>query len=153
MRKIIFSLFFGIIGGLASAQWTPTIPDSGLRKPNVRNYYKLDLEKIKSQLKNAQETGPNARPVEISLPTIDGKIEKFSVYSFPVVVKSLADRYQLGSYVGVGIDDPSKFLRFSVAPNDFQSMIIKDGQYEFIELNLQLFLRQNLYTLYATFLD
>ncbi|MDR6405833.1 MULTISPECIES: reprolysin-like metallopeptidase [Chryseobacterium] len=133
MRKIIFTLFCGIIGGFASAQWTPTVPDTGLKKSNVRDYYKLDLEKIKSQLKNAQETGPNAKPVEISLPTLDGKIEKFSVYSFPVVVKSLADKYQLGSYVGVGIEDPSKFLRFSVAPNDFQSMIIKGGEYEFIE--------------------
>lgn len=64
---------------------------------------------------------------------MDGKIEKFAVYSQPVVVKELADQYQLGSYVGVGIDDPSKYLRFSVAPNDFQSMIVKDGVYEFIE--------------------
>lgn len=64
---------------------------------------------------------------------MDGKIEKFAVYSQPVVVKELADQYQLGSYVGIGIDDPSKYLRFSVAPNDFQSMIIKDGVYEFIE--------------------
>ncbi|UMQ44155.1 M12 family metallo-peptidase [Chryseobacterium sp. Y16C] len=45
----------------------------------------------------------------------------------------MADQYDLGSYVGVGIDDPSKFLRFSVAPNDFQSMIISGGNYEFIE--------------------
>jgi trimeric autotransporter adhesin len=64
---------------------------------------------------------------------LGGKVEKFAIYSFPVVVKELADQYQLGSYVGVGIDDPSKYVRFSVAPNDFQSMIIKDGVYEFIE--------------------
>ncbi|MFY7813716.1 MAG: reprolysin-like metallopeptidase, partial [Chryseobacterium taeanense] len=47
--------------------------------------------------------------------------------------KELADQYQLGSYVGVGIDDPGKYLRFSLAPDDFQSMIIKNGVYEFIE--------------------
>jgi len=135
MKKIITALFCSLIGSTAFAQWTPTTnPKRGLDKSTVQNsYYKLDLNKIKEQLKNAQETGPNAKPVEISLPTLNGKIERFAVYSFPVVVKELADQYQLGSYVGVGIDDPSKYVRFSVAPNDFQSMIISDGKSEFIE--------------------
>ncbi|MGG5210763.1 reprolysin-like metallopeptidase [Chryseobacterium sp. MIQD13] len=133
MKKIITALFCSLIGGSALAQWTPTTYRAKEKFSLVRNYYKLDLDKIKEQLKNAQETGPNAKSVEISLPTLGGKVERFAVYSFPVVVKELADRYQLGSYVGVGIDDPSKYLRFSVAPNDFQSMIIKDGKYEFIE--------------------
>jgi hypothetical protein len=31
------------------------------------------------------------------------------------------------------VDDPAKYLRFSVAPGDFQSMVINNGQYEFIE--------------------
>lgn len=116
------------------AQWTPAAFEGRSEKSsNVRSYYKLDLNKIRTQLNDAQETGKNARPVEISLPTLDGKIEKFAVYSSPVVVKELADQYQLGSYVGVGIDDPSKYVRFSVAPNDFQSMIIKDGVYQFID--------------------
>jgi hypothetical protein len=91
------------------------------------------LDKIKSQLKNAQEMGPNAKPVEILLPTMGGKIERFAVYSFPVMTKEFADQYQLGSYVGASLDDPTKYLRFSVAPNDFQSMIIQDGKYEFID--------------------
>lgn len=48
--------------------------------------------------------------------------------------EALAKQYQLGSYAGAGLDDPSKYIRFSIAPNDFQSMIIgKEGKYEFIE--------------------
>lgn len=134
MKKLITTLFCSLVGGTMFAQWTPANYEGRSEKSsNVRSYYKLDLNKIRTQLKDAQETGKNARPVEISLPTMDGKIEKFAVYSQPVVVKELADQYQLGSYVGIGIDDPSKYLRFSVAPNDFQSMIIKDGVYEFIE--------------------
>ncbi len=69
----------------------------------------------------------------ISIPTLDGQIEKFAVNSFPVIDEALASQYQLGSYVGVGIDDPTKYIRFSVAPNDFQSMLISNGKYEFIE--------------------
>ncbi|PRA92940.1 propanediol utilization protein [Chryseobacterium sp. MYb7] len=99
----------------------------------VQHSYRVDLKSLREMLKNAEETGKNAKPVIISLPTAEGKIEKFSVYSNPVMDKSLVDKYQLGSYVGVGVDDPSKYLRFSTSPNDMQSMIIKDGIFQFIE--------------------
>ena len=136
---------FTALGGAVFGQWTPTSfkkednkkkgAEFNVTRFNVRSngYYKLDLGLLKSQLKNAQEMGANATPVVISLPTMDGKIERFNVYSFPVVVKELADKYELGSYVGASIDNPNKFLRFSLAPNDFQSMIIDGDKSEFIE--------------------
>lgn len=99
----------------------------------VQHSYRVDLKSLREMLRNAEETGKRATPVIISLPTVEGKIEKFAVYSNPVIDKSLADQYQLGSYVGVGIDDPSKYLRFSTSPYDMQSMIIKDGIFQFIE--------------------
>ncbi|ASW76516.1 propanediol utilization protein [Chryseobacterium piperi] len=133
-KRITTTLLCSLLSISAMAQWKPTTPvGEATKSSHVRNYYELNINMIKDQLKNAQETGSNAKPVQISLPTLDGKVEKFAVYSFPVVVKELADQYGLGSYVGVGIDDPSKFLRFSVASNDFQSMIIKNGKSEFIE--------------------
>jgi hypothetical protein len=145
MKRILTTLMFTLVGGAVFGQWTPTSLKKGddkkrgteinVNRSSVRSngYYKLDLDLLRSQLKNAQEMGAGAKPVIISLPTLSGKIEKFSVYSFPVVVKELADQYQLGSYVGVGVDDPTKYLRFSLAPNDFQSMIIGNESYEFIE--------------------
>ena len=135
MKKIFTSLLCGLMSTAAFAQWSPTsMQGERIRTTsNVKSYYSLDLTMMRSTLANAQETGKNAKPVEIKLPTLDGKIERFAVYSAPVVVKSLQERYQLGSYVGVGIDDPTAYVRFSVAPNDFQSMIIRNGAYEFIE--------------------
>lgn len=135
MKKFFTSLLCGLMSTAAIAQWSPTsMKGEKIRATsNVRSYYTLDLNAIRSTLTNAQETGKNAKPVEIKLPTLSGKIERFAVYSAPVVVKSLADRYQLGSYVGVGIDDPTAYVRFSVAPNDFQSMTVRNGAYEFIE--------------------
>lgn len=134
-EKIITILLGSLFSVSVFAQWTPTTfqRKSADQFSLVRHYYKLDLNTIKMQLKDARESGSNAQPVIISLPTLNGKIERFAVYSFPVVVKELADKYQLGSYAGVGIDDPNKYLRFSVSPNDFQSMIIKNGISEFIE--------------------
>lgn len=133
MKKIFTSLFFLSLIGTANAQWSPTSFKREKANGEIKNYYTLDISALRAQLANAQEMGNNAKPVEISLPTLEGKVEKFAVYSFPVVVKELADQYQLGSYVGVGIDDPSKYLRFSTSPTDFQSMIIKDGVYQFID--------------------
>uniref|UniRef100_UPI00262720B0 GEVED domain-containing protein n=1 Tax=uncultured Chryseobacterium sp. TaxID=259322 RepID=UPI00262720B0 len=135
MKKIFTSFFLLCLFVFTSAQWKQT-PYSGEKLrggTDIKEYYSLDISELKSQLAGAQEMGKNSKPVTISLPTLNGKIERFAVYSFPVVAKELADQYGLGSYVGVGIDDPGKYLRFSLAPNDFQSMIIKDGSYEFIE--------------------
>lgn len=120
---------------IMSAQWSQSSFKGEYKKgsPDIKEYYSLDISALKSQLKNAQESGKNAKPVIISLPTLDGRIEEFSVYSFPVVVPELAKKYNLGSYAGVGIKDPTKYVRFSLSSNDFQSMIIKGNQYEFIE--------------------
>lgn len=145
MKKIITSLFVGLWAGMVTAQWSPSNgPTGGAGSPkrgeviplttnSIRSYYKLDINQIREQLKNTVEMGENAKPVVISVPTLEGKIQKFNVYSFPVVVKELSDQYQLGSYIGTAVDDPTQQIRFSVAPNDFQSMLFKNGNYEFIE--------------------
>ncbi|MDQ0783307.1 reprolysin-like metallopeptidase [Chryseobacterium sp. W4I1] len=135
MKKLFTSVFSFCLFAAATAQWTPSTGRGGelIQRSDIKGYYNLDISLLRSQLAGAQEMGQNSKPIAISLPTLDGKVERFNVYSFPVIAKELADQYELGSYVGVGIDDPSKYLRFSLAPNDFQSMIIKDGVYQFIE--------------------
>lgn len=135
MKKIFTSLLCGLISTAAFAQWSQTsLKGNKIRETSdVKSYYSLDLNALRSTLAKAQETGKNSVAVEVNLPTLEGKVQRFAVYSLPVVVKSLADRYQLGSYVGVGIDDPTAYVRFSVAPNDFQSMMLRNGAYEFIE--------------------
>ncbi|WP_313029107.1 reprolysin-like metallopeptidase [Soonwooa sp.] len=135
MKKIFTSVLACGLFTTAFAQWSPTSMQGEKLRPeiNATTHYSLDLEALRSQLKSAKEMGKGAKPVIVSLPTLDGKIEKFAVYSLPVVVKSLADKYQLGSYTGVGVDDPTKYVRFSTAPNDFQSMLYQNGKYEFIE--------------------
>lgn len=118
----------------ANAQWSRGLPEQKIIKKSDHSvYYKLDIDQIRTQLLRAPKIGEGA-PITISIPTLEGKIEKFTVNSFPVMDETLANKYQLGSYVGIGTDDPSKYIRFSVAPKDFQSMIIgPDGKYEFIE--------------------
>ena len=134
MNKRLTTLLF--LGGLSlmNAQWSKAVPNAGITtKSDNSVYYKLDINAIRGQLLAADKVGNAAGTVTVNMPTVDGKIERFAVSSFPVMDEALANQYQLGSYVGVGIDDPSKYVRFSVAPNDFQSMVISNGKYEFIE--------------------
>ncbi|WP_300670858.1 reprolysin-like metallopeptidase [Soonwooa sp.] len=133
MKRIFTTLAVALILPSLSAQWTQGVPTSPVSKSNTSQYfYKLDIDAIRQQLSSASKIGKGSA-VSISVPTATGKIERFAVNSFPVMDEGLASRYQLASYVGVGIDDPTKTIRFSVAPNDFQSMIISKGRYEFVE--------------------
>ncbi|AZB09578.1 T9SS C-terminal target domain-containing protein [Chryseobacterium sp. G0162] len=137
MKKRIL-LVCALAAGLSSfnaQRWTPASQKtSEVRKEvEVQYSYRLDLQSLRNTLKDAVERGRGAQAVVVSLPTAEGKIERFAVYSDPIVEKSMADRYQLGSYVGVGVDDPGKYVRFSTAPTQMQSMIIKDGKFQFIE--------------------
>lgn len=137
MKKRIL-LVCALAAGLSSfnaQRWEPASQrTSEIRKEvEVQYSYRFDLQSLRNILKDAVETGKGAQAVIVSLPTAEGKIEKFAVYSDPVMEKSMAERYQLGSYVGVGVDDPGKYVRFSTAPTEMQSMIIKDGKFQFIE--------------------
>lgn len=130
--KIPFLLLIAA-GTMANAQWNKTIPGrDAFRRDDNPTYYKLDISQIRTQLSQAQKIG-EGKAVIINIPTLDGKIEKFAVNSFPVMDEDLANQYQLGSYVGSAVNNPGKYIRFSIAPNDFQSMIISNGKYEFIE--------------------
>ena len=134
-RALLICALAGLSTGAFAQRWEPTSQKvSEIRKEvEVKYSYRVDLASLRNLLKDAVETGNGAKPVIISLPTVEGKIEKFAVYSNPVMEKSMAERYGLGSYVGVGVDDPSKYLRFSTSPTEMESMIIKDGVFQFIE--------------------
>ncbi|RXM51033.1 MULTISPECIES: reprolysin-like metallopeptidase [unclassified Chryseobacterium] len=137
-KKIILVCALALsLTGLQAQRWLPvTEKVSPIRKEvKIEHAYTFDLASLRETLKNAPEVGTGGSPIVISLPTTSGKIEKFAVYSSPTVAKAMAERYQLGSYSGVGVDDPNKQIRFSTAPDDFQSMLFDatTGKYEFIE--------------------
>ncbi|MEC5394794.1 reprolysin-like metallopeptidase [Bergeyella sp. RCAD1439] len=125
--------FFLFLGSWFAAQWRPVLRAETMKPLEGEACYVLDVSAMKQLLSGASETGRKASGVEIQLPTLEGRLERFEVYSSPVVAPSLAAAYGLGSYVGRGKDDPEKYLRFSLSGDDFQSMIIRRGEYQFIE--------------------
>ncbi|MBS1572217.1 MAG: fibronectin type III domain-containing protein, partial [Bacteroidetes bacterium] len=134
MKKLFTFWLLLFMYTMSIAQWSPaTFGKEGNSTSSKDLYYKLNLNELRAKLKSAQEMGRNSKPVVVSIPTLDGKIENYNVYSFPVVVSELAEKYQLGSYSGVAVNDPTKSIRFSVAPNDFQCMMVVNGEYQFID--------------------
>lgn len=130
MMKKIIAYILCLFSFTVTAQWQQA---SVSGKPSATNLYRLDIGLLKSKISHVSQFGKNGDGAEVSVPNITGKMERFSVYSLPVVDPALAEQYDLESYVGVGIDDPSKKIRFSVAPGHFSSMTIKDGQLELID--------------------
>lgn len=138
MRKLLlFVILFLVISKFDAQNYWQESNFSGktTRKHSSKSkFYKLDIDQLNLYLNDTPSINDKSKKEKIiKIPTSDGKIERFSVKSFPVMDVELATKYNLGSYIGVGIDDPNKTIRFSTAPNDFQSMIIKNGVYEFIE--------------------
>ncbi|ANF50250.1 hypothetical protein A0O34_06840 [Chryseobacterium glaciei] len=133
MKTKLPLVLFAVASSMVSAQWNKTTPTKDVVKKSDNSiYYQLDIDKIRTQLLRAPKYGEGSG-ITVNIPTLNGKTERFVVNSLPVIDEAMASQYQLGSYVGTGIDDPSKYIRFSVAPNDFQSMVISNGKYEFIE--------------------
>ncbi|MFP3591600.1 reprolysin-like metallopeptidase [Chryseobacterium sp. SIMBA_038] len=133
MKTKLPLVLFAVASSMVSAQWSKTTPTKNVVKKSDNSiYYQLDIDKIRTQLLRAPKYGEGSG-ITVNIPTLNGKTERFTVNSLPVIDEAMASQYQLGSYVGTGIDDPSKYIRFSVAPNDFQSMTISNGKYEFIE--------------------
>ena len=77
--------------------------------PSEFTLYRVSNESLKSSLLTAPERKGNVKSnTIISLPNIDGNMEKFEVYEFSNFDEALQAQYpNIRSYVGVGIDDKS----------------------------------------------
>lgn len=137
--KYYFLISMLIVPFLGYSQWTKTSVRSQKVKASQEKLeyaalYSLDANQLKLALKDAPERFSGAKGVIISLPTAGGKIEKFQVWESSNMDPALQKKYpDIKSYVGTGMDDPSVYLRFSMSPVGFSSMITRSGISEFIE--------------------
>lgn len=65
----------------------------------------------------------------IDIPSVNGELEKFSLYEAPVFAPELAAKYpNIKSYIGISINNPNTRLRMSVSPQGVQTMISSVGK-------------------------
>ncbi|WP_250253284.1 reprolysin-like metallopeptidase [Chryseobacterium sp. Marseille-Q3244] len=138
MKYYLF-IFALVIPFFGSSQWTRT----ELRAQKVKKsqeklefagLYSLDTNQLKQLLKNVPVRFSSQKGTIISLPTAQGRLEKFQVWEFSNMAPELQAKYpDIKSYVGTALEDPSVYLRFSLSPVGFSSMITRSGISEFIE--------------------
>lgn len=101
----------------------------------VEQLFSVQLSSIKDYLLTAPDRFSGQKGIVLSIPNINGVIEKFTVFESSNFSPELQAQFpEIRSYVGIGLDDPTAYLRFSIAPNGIQSIILRgDTGSEFIE--------------------
>ncbi|MFV5697164.1 reprolysin-like metallopeptidase [Flavobacterium sp. ZT3R17] len=147
MKRII--LFFVIIvsNSIINAQngvpWKRidqnkvAVSDRISAKPITDNQllFKFDETLIKESLLSLQNKTSKENRIEISIPNMNGVLEKFSVWEYSNFEPELQAKYpDIRAYKGIGITDKNASLYFSFSPKGIQTMILRgESGSEFIE--------------------
>ncbi|AZA82875.1 hypothetical protein C1637_17985 [Chryseobacterium lactis] len=137
--KHYFFILTLMIPFLGFSQWTRTeLKSQKVKKSQEKlefsGLYSLNTGQLKQSLENAPARFSNNKGTIITLPTAHGKLEKFQVWEFSNMAPKLQAKYpDIKSYVGTALEDPTVYLRFSMSPVGFSSMITRSGISEFIE--------------------
>lgn len=138
MKQLLF-IYALLVPLLGFSQWTRTELRSQKIKESQEKLefsalYALNTDQLKQTLKNAPERSSGSKGIIVSIPGVSGKMERFQVWEFSNMAPELQAKYpDIRSYVGMGVDDPTAYLRFSLSPVGFSSMLSRSGASEYIE--------------------
>jgi len=106
-----------------------TILQSKMELPQ-KKVFELDVEGIKTVLSSAPNRFAQTKDGKvISFPNENGEMEQFKVYENSIMAPELAANYpEIKSYIGIGIDNPTSTVYFSISPLGFQSMQFSAGK-------------------------
>ena len=134
---LLLSLSAPILG---FSQWSKTSLKSVQKVNEAHQYleskevYSFDAAKLKTALLNAPSRSATTNGVFVNIPNVNGKIERFEVWESSNMAPDLQAKYMdIRSYVGRSTTDPSAYLRFSISPQGFSSLILRSGISEYIE--------------------
>ena len=101
-----------------------TALESRMQLPE-NNLFDLNLNGLKQSLVNSPKRDAKNSSTILSLPNADGKLETYKIYENSIMDPALAARYpEIKSYIGIGIDDRTSKVYFSVSPLGFKSMTL-----------------------------
>lgn len=134
-RKLFLVAFFAITTLTFAQQKTYFSPttktnfnylESGKELPK-KHVFDLNISALKSDMSEAPQRNEMSRSSNtfISLPNADGNLESFYVFENSVMDPALAARYpEIKSYYGIGIDDHTATIYFSLSPLGFKAMTL-----------------------------
>ncbi|OIQ29319.1 MAG: hypothetical protein BM564_06365 [Bacteroidetes bacterium MedPE-SWsnd-G2] len=130
---------FSIAQNNQSNFWTEVLESktNGLEKhyrktmPENSKFYTLNLDALRSVLSNVPDRKLNSNSEEgllVQFPSSDGNLTQYRVMEASIMHPELQSKYsEIRSYVGVGVDNPSAYLRFSVSPYGLHAMVLGSG--------------------------
>jgi subtilisin-like proprotein convertase family protein len=100
-----------------------------------RLYYKLNTDFLKSKLSATTSKSSKKNTTEITIPNSNGILERFTVWESSNFEPELQAKYpEIRAYEGIGVDDKSAKIHFSVAPIGVQTMVFRSEKpSEYIE--------------------
>ena len=120
--------------GFAQNYWTKT---SNVAKDNLAqrwvqpkqfSAYKVDLNKIKSDLSKVPQRFSEDQSHTLSFPGVDGQYNQYIIQEAPVMSAELQAKFpEIRSYVGWQKSNPQNTIRFSVTPEVGISAMFFDG--------------------------
>lgn len=138
MKKVLFALALALpLAGFS--QWKTTSVRNaevkqGKEEIKAAGFYSFDKQIFSQQVANAPERFSNQPGKIISIPNAEGKMESFEVWEASNFEPELQAKFpEIRSYIGIGLDDPYAYLRFSLSPQGIQTMTLRPGSSEFIE--------------------
>jgi subtilisin-like proprotein convertase family protein len=93
--------------------------------PKKFEVFHLNLNLLKKKLKNIAAKNVNIEKpgIVLSFPNAHGTLERYTIFEASVMEESLQKKYPtIRSYLGKGIDNPKKTIRFSVTPLGLHAM-------------------------------
>jgi chitodextrinase len=92
-----------------------------------KSLYDLKVNDLKNLINQSpQRNNLNIKSnIIISMPNADGEFERFGIYENSIMDPALAAQYpEIKSYIGIGIDNSSTSVYFSISPLGFKSMTL-----------------------------
>jgi len=138
MKKVLMTVALALPLAVFS-QWKTTslgnaVVKQGKEKIEASGLYSFDGQIFRQQLANVPDRFSGQSGKIISIPNVEGMMERFEVWEASNFHPELQAKFpEIRSYVGIGIDDPYAYLRFSLSPQGIQTMTLRSGQSEFIE--------------------
>ena len=146
MKFKLLSIALIAITSVAFAQNRNTVWSATTKKANMialesrmqlpeNHLFDLNLNMLKQSIVNSPKRDAKNSTVIISLPNAEGTLEGFKIYENSNMDPALAARYpEIKSYVGIGIDNPTATVYFSISPLGFKAMTLNaDKPAVFIE--------------------
>jgi chitodextrinase len=95
-----------------------------------KNLFNLNVEAVTQSLNTAPNRFSSQKNgVIMEFPNESGKMERFNVFENSQMEAELAAQYpEIKSYIGIGIDNPTSTIYFSITPLGFQSMQLSAGK-------------------------